>query len=33
MLHLIKVTPTRIGYLSSKLKQLGYDSRQWVELG
>ncbi len=33
MLHLIKVTPTRIDYLSSKLKQLGYDPRQWVELG
>ncbi len=33
MLHLVKVTPTRIDYLSSKLKQLGYDPRQWVELG
>ncbi len=33
MLHLIKVTPTRIDYLSSSLKKLGYDSRQWVELG
>lgn len=33
MLHLIKVTPTRIDYLSSKLKQLDYDPRQWVELG
>lgn len=33
LLHLIKITPTRIDYLSSKLKQLGYDPRQWVELG
>ncbi len=32
MLHLLKVTPTRIDYLSSALKAQGYDSRQWIEL-
>ena len=31
MLHLIKVTPSRIDYLSSDLKQYGYDARQWIE--
>lgn len=31
-LHLIKVTPTRIDYLSSALKSRGYDVRQWIEL-
>ncbi len=31
MLHLIKVTPSRIDFLSSDLKAQGYDSRQWLE--
>lgn len=31
MLNLIKITPTRIDYLSSSLKSKGYDSRQWIE--
>lgn len=30
MLHLIKVAPSRIDFLSSDLKEQGYDSRQWI---
>lgn len=32
MLHLIRVTPSRVDYLCSGLKARGYDPRQWVEL-
>lgn len=31
-LHLLKIVPTRIDYLSSALRQRGYDVRQWVDL-
>lgn len=31
MLHLIKIAPSRIDYLSSDLKAKGFDSRQWLE--
>ena len=31
MLHLIKIAPSRIDFLSSDLKAQGYDSRQWLE--
>lgn len=32
MLHLIRVTPSRIDYLCNELKSRGFDSRQWIEL-
>lgn len=32
MLHLIRVTPSRIDYLCSEFKSRGFDSRQWIEL-
>lgn len=30
-LHLLKITPSRIDYLASSLKERGYSVRQWLE--